>query len=339
MNSSALKQRVIFGAQKICSPWTAEDPACYAVPDTTLPVGIYNSLSVNNTSDYKNGTDRQRYLHTGTIMGTVKAIRALYKEATYRITQDDKIVSDQQVFSSIFGEQEVHRELLRRQSKSTWRQSVSGVFSTDARAKLFKPEHLEKAQSRGKALELGIGLDYESEISFATQSAHHDVNWITFSGSPEEANKAAGITQKNSRIKSLQADIAATVPPFWTFSNEESPRNIGWEDVPLLTNVFTGITPAVIAHNGLKSLRKNWWDKMWFQKHARTLYTTHIYTPQTPVALAGSDSLREYWTTDDYKGGARNASWWWYRYDDICDGTQDEVFRDHGVRWLIPENH
>lgn len=336
-----LTQQIVFGAQKICSPGTQEDSACYAVPDSTLPVGIYDKLALNNFDDYPHGKDRQRFINSGIAIGNVKAMRALYKEASYRMTQDPTLVTDQRVFSEIFGEQETHRELLRRQLKSV-RKSVSSLFSKDTTARVFKDEDLEKARSRGQALELGIGLDYESEISFATESAYRDSDWVTHSALNRQqgAGGQKRVDHKDSGVKTVQADIASTLPPFWTFSEEKAARNLDWEDVQLLTNSFTGITPAIIQHTGAEEvLRSIWWKKIWFQKNGRTLFNARISAPQGVLAVAGDRALREWWDPEDYKGGVRNTTGWWYRYDDICDKTEDEVFRDGRGRWLIPENH
>ena len=78
---------------------------------------------------------------------------------------------------------------------------------------------------------------------------------------------------------------------------------------------------------------------MWFQKFARPLYTAHIYAPMGAVAVAGNSAPRAWWGPEDWRGGARNMTQAWYRYDDVCEGTEDEVFRDGKGRWILPDNH
>ncbi|KAF1345113.1 hypothetical protein BDV97DRAFT_41548 [Delphinella strobiligena] len=337
-----LSQKIVFPAQKSCSPWSSNDPSCYAVPSSILAANLYGPNTDKAISDPEkaNTKTRPRFLSTGLAIGEVKAMRALYTEASNRMQQDPTLQTSHQVFSQIFGEQAIHREILRRESKG-WLQSLTGAFSTDARDTLFKPEHTELVKSRGRPLEFHVGLDYEGALGFTTESAHEDAAWIIFDDEERiyTANEVLGIKQEDSRIDSIQSDILGALPPFWTFSEEGLPRGVGWRQAPLLTNVWTGVSPAVIQHTGIKSLRETWWDDLWFHTHARTMYSAHVYAPRGPVAVSGDDKPRKWWSPEDWTGGARNTTGSWYRYDDICDGTEDEVFRDGEGRWLVPENH
>ena len=331
-----LTQQIVFSAQKACSPWTSGDPACYAVPQSTLAKHVYGSQTDKTTNggavDYSK--NRPRFLSAGLMMGNVKAVRALYNEVSDRMSHDDSLQTDQQVFSQIFGEQNVHREIVRRQF-TTWRQNLASWFVTDARVKLFKQEHIDKVSSRGQSLEFGIGLDYESALGFATDNAHEDAAWVSFN-KPAQLQAAS---KGESRIGALQKDISYTLPPFWTFTEEPVNRSRSWEDVPLLANAYTGIVPATVQHNGKDALRKEWWGKMWFQKNARTLFSAHINAPRGVVAVAGSNVTRAWWGTDDWRGGARNVTGQWFRYDVYCKGTENEMFRDGKGVWDLGDDY
>lgn len=299
------------------------------MPQSTLPNNIYGSKTdVALSSDHSQV--RPRFMNSGIVIGTAKELRALYQEAADRMTKDPTLNSPQRVLSQIFGEQEVYREIIRRMQPKSWAQSLGGLFSTDPREKLFKQEHIDLVATRPNSTEFNIGLDYESAIGFSTESSAKDVAWLT-ADDPSQMAKA--------KVKAVQSDIVTTLPPFFTFTEEGLPRNVTWENVPLLTNVRTGVTPALIQHTGDKALREAWWDKLWFQKQARTLYNAHIYAPNGPIAVAGNGTTRSWWGLEDWRGGARNLTHAWYRYDDVCQGTEEEVFRDGRGRWILTQDH
>ncbi|KAI5271956.1 hypothetical protein E4T47_04711 [Aureobasidium subglaciale] len=345
-----IRQQIVFSCQKRCWPWSEEDPSCYAVPESSLPKDIYGPETDTDIGDERNPyiKYRQRFLNSGVAMGTVSAMRKLFTTALARAEQDPNFGSDQKIFSQLFGEQEIAREVLRRESLSvSWwgwlGSSLSG--QNDKRMTLFKQEHLDAVQ--GQDLEFGLGVDYESAIGLATVFAEDDTAWLTANDQTQiyQADSARGIDASKSRLRNMISDVAETVPPFWTYERRDLPREQTWSDVSLFTDVWTGIAPAVIHHNahrdGMKSLREEWWDRAWYQKHARTLYDSHIIAPLGPIATSGG---RQWWSPDDWKGGARidphpETNETWVRYEEMCDGTEDEIFRDGQGPWRLPEDH
>ncbi|THY04546.1 hypothetical protein D6D02_07932 [Aureobasidium pullulans] len=343
-----IHQQIVFSCQKRCWLFSEDDPECYAVPQSSLPQDIYGPETDTDIGDEKNPyiKFRQRFLNSGVAIGTVGAMRKLFTEAMVRAEHDPNFGSDQKIFSQLFAEQEVAREALRQQSLSNswWSRLTSSTYS-DERIRRFKKEHLDAVQ--GKDLEFGLGVDYESSIGLATVFAEDDTEWLTPSNKEEldQANAVRAIDTQKSRLGNVLKDVAGTVPPFWTFERKPLPREQTWSDVSLFTDVWTGIAPAVIHHNahrdGMKSLREEWWDRIWFQEHARSLYDSHIVAPLGPVAISGG---RQWWSSEDWKGGARvdpqpltNDTW--IRYEEMCDGTEDEVFRDGGGPWRLPDDH
>lgn len=325
-----MTQKIVFSSQKRCWPFQAEDSPCYAVPSSSLPDNIYGPQTDVYHEEAKNPWQdiRQRYLNSGVAIGTVKAMRELYKEATARAKNDSNFGSDQYVLSQILGEQEIHREILRLQSLSSW-------LTKDSRASIFKSKDIEYVKRRlhNQTFEYGIGIDYESSISLATVFAPNDTAWITASNASQiqDANKAAGISEENSRIKSLHVDIVSS----------PSPPGSSWEDVSIMTDVLTGFAPAIIHHNawqdGAKERRLTWWDKIWFQKQARDLYAAYMLGPPGPLAVSGYPYKKEWWTADDRKGGASAAKGKWLHFKGLCGGTEDGIFRDGRGPWVRPK--
>jgi len=307
------------------------------VPNSSLPVDIYgpdtDTASEDEANPYRN--NRQRFLNSGVAIGTIGSMKKLFDEALTRALHDPNFGSDQQIFSEIFGEQEVYREILRRDTEGT---------ASEDRMRLFKNEHIELVRSRLRSLEFGLGVDYESGIGLSTVFAEDDTAWLNHTNKEQliEANRALGINMSESRVGKVQDDIASTLPPFWPATKEELPGDMTWNDAALLTNIWTGIAPIVIHHNahrdGLKSRRETWWEEIWFQQHARVLYDAQVRTPSELLAVAGYNTSRAWWASDHRKGGAQDASGQWLTHDDICRGTEDEVFRDGKGPWVHPDN-
>ncbi|GAB7354567.1 hypothetical protein MBLNU459_g5019t2 [Dothideomycetes sp. NU459] len=332
-----ISQKIVFSGQKQCWPWKETDPACYAVPDSTLPTDIYGPETDLYREHDKNPYEhiRQRFLNSGVAIGQVKAMRALFKEAKIRVERDPNFGSDQFIISEIQGEQEVYREVLRRQS-APWSQRLSASYSGAVEPSIFKESDIKSITRRmlNTTFEYGIGIDYESSISLATVWADNDTEWITSSNETQkqEVNRAFGLSDDQSRIKRLPWDIVSTNPP---------PQS-SWEDVPLMTDILTGFAPAIIHHNawqdGMKSRRYTWWDRIWFQKRARVLYSAHMTAPPAPIAFAGPPGgERVWWSAEDRKGGASDAGGSWFRFKDLCNGTEDGIFRDSRGPWITPE--
>jgi len=290
-------------------------------------------------------------------VGSVRAMRKLFKQALEQAQYESNFGSDQYIFSHIFGDQEIWREMMRRDSMHAAARLGSKLKGHPKDH--FNLQHLDEVREKAanhpdRNFEFGIGVDSGSEIGLNTVFAEDDTEWVHYSDSNQlqKAQDDRKIHPRHRRLKDLPPDISASLPPFWTFSAEELPRWTAWSDVPLLTNVWTGITPVVIHHNahrrGLKSRRKSWWPSIWFHKHARTLLDAHIYSPIVPVATGGYDekSIREWWPYEIWKGGARNGraalgsmGQGWLRFDRICRNDHEELFRDGKGIWELPENH
>ncbi|KAI5268114.1 hypothetical protein E4T47_07872 [Aureobasidium subglaciale] len=341
MRTHDVSQNIVFSCQKQCWPFSLKQAPCYAVPNSTLPADIYGpetDIYLNKTSKNPYLNVRQRFLNSGVAIGTVKAMRELYSEALARVEKDPNFGSDQFVISQIFGDQELYREVLRQDSV-TWWQRWLRKDSEDPQAQIFNPSHIETVRNSSRRLEFGLGIDYESSISLATIFAPEDAAWLTFNNATNlhEANDKLNITKADSRINYTLSDVALTDAPFATADLDLGPTEVPWTNVSIFTNVRTGFAPAIVHHNAwqnnMKSRRVHWWSKIWFHKHARALYTDYAQGPDSPITVSGYPYPIEWWSSDKRRGGALNGSEW-IGYEDLCLGTEDEVFRDKGGPWL-----
>ncbi|KAI4785510.1 hypothetical protein E4T44_14102, partial [Aureobasidium sp. EXF-8845] len=318
-------------------------PPCYAVPNSTLPADVYGQgtdIYLNKSSSNPYVNIRQRFLNSGVAIGTVKAMRELYTEALARVEKDANFGSDQYILSQIFGDQELYREILRRDSKS-WLQRWMEEDYEDPQAQIFHEAHIEVVKNQSRRLEFGLGIDYESSISLATIFAPKDTAWLTFNNATglHEANKNLNISEVDSRINFTLSDIASSGAPLSTSDLGLTAPTVPWANVSILTDVKTGFAPAIVHHNAwqnnMKTRRVHWWNQTWFQQDARALYTHYAKGLDAPIAVSREPYPIEWWSSEKRRGGVLDGGEW-IGYENICLGTEDEVFRDGAGPWLPP---
>jgi hypothetical protein len=320
--------REVFMTATDASP----SPPCYAVPESSLPRNIYGPETDTDVNNEENPyiKYRQRFLNSGVAMGTVGAMRRMFDQALAQAPQDANFGSDQYIFSHIFGDQELYREILRRDAGLTPREG-------------WNENHIEEVRAKAAArpdgsFEFGIGIDYGSEIGLNTVFAEDDTEWIRFSdaGQLNEAQISRGIDEESRRLKTIPEDIKTTLAPSHSLADGQNLPS-SWQDVDLFTDVWTGISPVVIHHNahrnGMKSLRETWWPKIWFQKHLRALLDATSGGPQSYMAVSSVDG-RGYWAEKVWGGGEEKSqlakaanSGEWLAYEDICAEYDEELFR------------
>ncbi|KAI5237588.1 hypothetical protein E4T42_09189 [Aureobasidium subglaciale] len=332
--TNKIEQKIVFSAQKRCWPWAADAPPCYAVPESTLPEHVFGSNTDTDVGDRNPYLKfRPRYLNSGVVVGTAGAMRQLFTEALIRANEDPNFGSDQNIFGSIFGDQEVYREVVRQRDMG-WIERQHNLRSDDPRRGLVREDDLEAVRNLTRSMEFGIGLDYEGSISLPTVFSEDDTEWVNFDNQPwlDFFNYKRGIDKSDSKLILAQDIVKTAVPLYSNGTDGIEVRN--WSQVPLFTNIPTGHTPAIIHHNahrdGMKSLRRSVWDKIWFQPYARVLLDQYMDTPLTTLAVAGG---REWRSSDEWKGGVRNDVDGWLPYQDICGGTETEIFRDGKGPW------
>lgn len=187
--------------------------------------------------------------------------------------------SDQSIFSTILGEQEYQREVMRRRhltkqdrllgkGKPTPHQ-IEGTIIADP---LNPPYTHEPGEAKdGKPDEFGIGLDYFSDLGFQTVNAEEDMQYLLYNTSITEQlqnwhHHFHGMFDCPNRIDHLAEDVLTVPPP--TAALSESAH---WDQLPLGSNKCTGTIPIMIHHNGDKGARAWQWPMTWMQQHAREL--------------------------------------------------------------------
>ncbi|KAL8686635.1 MAG: hypothetical protein Q9218_006967 [Villophora microphyllina] len=177
-------QSIVFGADKLCWPNPQSDPACAAVPYSTLPKDVYGPATDNDPDSFNN---RPRFLNSGTIMGPAKDVRAVYEAAVAKVEKENRgTIGDQFVFAEIFGEQEYQREVQRQSTKSTggkWYEWISNALGGDESPLSANQTIKNMTAVPGRRYEFGIGLDYESKMFQTMTHSAHDIEFFAHNDS------------------------------------------------------------------------------------------------------------------------------------------------------------
>ncbi|RVX65751.1 hypothetical protein B0A52_10386 [Exophiala mesophila] len=350
VNGIEISQRIILSSQKKCWPSEREDPECYAVPESTLPTHVYgqetDQLDVDPANPYN--YVRQKYLNSGFIMGPIKDLRDMFEKAIVYIKFSPS-GSDQRVFAKLFGEQEYTREALRAEHMAEF------VPGGDLRDEIANPDHkLHRPNTEdGDRFEFGMGLDYFSELGQPTVFCEEDLAWLRYDSTPtelEQIAKAAGFAGESPKVSSLPYDVLHAPAPFAGLNSGDGENffNKSWTQVPLFTNLWTGVTPVTVHHNahrdGLKNRIRTMWNETFYFPHLRTILSDKAHSPRRAVAIFDGPHVREeWWSPVTRRGGVEIETGKWpgdfIKWDEICGDqeTADQIFRDGKQPWKNPE--
>ena len=352
-SSQKYTQKVLFAADKICWPNPTDDPACAAVPYSTLPKDTYGS---DTDEDPKAFHNRPRFLNSGTVIGRVADVRAVYEAAIRKIEDNRGIIGDQFVFAEIFGEQEYQRETSRLNSQGAggrWLDWISNALGTSESPLSANRTINNMTVVPGQNYEVGIGLDYGSRLFQTMTHSDGDVEFISYN----DSSVISHVREKHPSLRSLShwlpRDIQQSRLPY-TYSspgNQSEFRKEGlllpysekldalsespeWSEIPLATNVYAGSIPTLLHFNGDKSPLTSWWSHMWFSSGSRALLRRYIRSTQSKeAAYEAATGGKTWWDTRGGRGGVWTDQATWMEWGQVCKKTEDEVFADGKGRW------
>ncbi|KAL9096949.1 MAG: hypothetical protein Q9165_000913 [Trypethelium subeluteriae] len=332
-----IKQTILFTADESCKPNSEEEPACYAVPDSPLSPQLYAPYTDRKNSNPDIQVPRQppRYLkYSGVIIGPVKEMRALYRRAGKKSNAVGDKTDLQRIFNEIYGEQEYQRKVMaarhsRMESLTKWlrpeREKEKGLAT--------ETTYHTMDDYRGKPLEFGIGLDYLGLISHPSASGESDFAWVHYNSADELKNASQRIHVKPPRITALPEDLVLARPPYFAFNAFEIDLpNSTWSDLPLLTNVRTGVVPAILYDNakinGRTARRYEWWRQMWYQPDLKSLIKANILPSKRPIAVDTDhpDGDVVWFDKERERRGARTETGGWIPWEEVCRGSYSRVF-------------
>lgn len=360
-------QKVIFGADKICWPNPAEDPACTAIPYSTLPEDVYGPETDKDSESFLN---RARYLNSGNIIGPAADVRVIYQYAVEKVEEKGRgTIGDQFVFAEIFGEQEFQRETIRRASQGTqdrfydWFSNKLGYPDSPLSANVTI-NNLTAVE--GQRYEYSIGLDYGSNLFQTMTHSAADIEYITYNSSAYLSTLQATHPSLRSQPFFLPPDLQTAKAPFHYVSpgyNHTRDADINhersyllpysenldhlpgqsssltdveptWRTVPLATNIYAASVPPLLHVNGDKSLLDTWWPNLWFHPYARALLRRYVRSTQTLAAAeAAAKGGQTWWDMRGGRGGVWTDRATWMGWGEVCKGSEEEVFGDGKGVW------
>ena len=342
-----IKQTVIFGPDKLCWPSGNDGSraACWALPQSTLPKGAFGPI--NDTDIVAAISDpvhaRPRWLNSGTVMGTLEDVRAVFEATLEFVQKNHTSDSDQWYLANLFADQEYSRTLLQQNPS----------FNKPAKPEIPTIEN-------GRKTEYHIGLDYESDLFQTVGYYQTFISWLWYDAAKGKGQKVSQ-SFTNPHGYELPEDIEASPPPFsveskshWettTDGDEEIreaatklPHDRNWKDLPLATNVVTKKIFAVLHFTFVKELRDEWWRKMWYYEQGKELLFASARQQQAKTLAPLIDKLvqgRKWWNADashladseqilkstqGQKGGAWSDQGRWVPWDEACLAHEGAIF-------------
>lgn len=324
-----LQQTVILGSDKKCWPQDMKYAACYAIPESPLPKDLFGS---ETDKVGKHTVARPRWLNSGTILGPISEVKAIFEATKQRTVDHFNGFSDQWYMAEVFGHQEYQRNLL----------SKHPMQNPEA-------EHITPEINENERTEYHMALDYETTLFHTNSFAGKDTAWITF-GSNEQDDKfkeSNYVKFHGGSVPQLPSDIANSRPPIAKglvddnlFPKkkgvQELPYNTTWADVPLLVNMVTGSVPVIIHLNGRKEKLDEWWPELWWHKFGwgKHLLLSGSRAGAGPLGTTTNEDTGE--TITWWKGAynsrrGENSGYWasngeWLYYNEICEPLREILF-------------
>ncbi|ROT39945.1 hypothetical protein SODALDRAFT_142057 [Sodiomyces alkalinus F11] len=281
------KQSIIVTTAKDCHPsWDSGSEPNYAHwPESPLPSDLYGEDTdrVFFFADpaRKHRKVRPRCVNSGLIMGTMGSLRQALRRCKEKVDETAmrgrQLWSDQALIGEVMGDQMLWREWMRSLA-ATWNGTAA-----EARLDALAPETRAIAQAavrdgKKKQFEFGIGLDYNFTTIPPTCSAEEDGHFVVIGDEKAlaRASARAGVPD-GVRVRGIPPELKDSKGPV---------PGKKWDEVPLYTDFYFGLSPVGIHHNayinGLKPWRlENWWNMTWFYPHLRDLVVEHL----KPVAV------------------------------------------------------
>jgi len=265
---------IVFGAGKRCSPNQIHTLACYPIPESPLPMGLHGGNTDTLMGRNQYSSFRTRYLNSGYMMGPIGAMRPLLERAKVKLDEcanrtgasfdngsgDSDYCyhgSDQSIFVEMHGEQEFHREVMRRHHRSGMDDYLDRVISNRAGSRT-PPSHIQNAPIEDflnpafthqaasdtylpdKPFEFGITLDYWSLLGHQTSNAEYDTRYIRHDAALEPQVGDQGMFDCPAKAQ-MPDDLPIEAPGLFL---EDAQKN-SWRSIPLYTEICVGTVQVV----------------------------------------------------------------------------------------------
>ncbi|EFX05135.1 hypothetical protein CMQ_1771 [Grosmannia clavigera kw1407] len=284
-------QSILFGADKLCWPVDFRRPACYAVPETGLPDDAFG-LGDDITNS------QPRWLNSGTIIGPVSTMRAMFAATIERIaaTYDPEYIcreSDQMYMSDVWGEQEYARsvrELRLNAIGDIDEQDLVPVGIDGFIPEGADPERWGPLMLPGQKTEFQIGLDYESSLFQAWAGYEDFLAMLSLNSTDDTAivdHNVSGVPDFALLEVQLPDDLASLTRLVSSISDVHNA-----EPKDLISTFFFG-TNLVTNHvycmfhcTGEKGYLEELWVQLWFYPYAKALLKATVSSVKAGMSIS-----------------------------------------------------
>lgn len=90
----------------------------------------------------------------------------------------------------------------------------------------------------------------------------------------------------------INRDVLLSRKPFAAIKEDDALENTSWGDLSLGINTVTGVAFPVLHFTGDKSLRDEWWSRMWYVKHAERLQSASTETYEDAIGNGTISEVR-----------------------------------------------
>lgn len=295
-----IRSEVVFGGGKRCAPNQLQTYACYPVPESPLPYDIRDGATDTILGRTPWSSYRTRYLNSGYIIGPVRQLRPMLEVAVKKLEEcidrtgapwdtgsgtTDKCYhgSDQSIFVEMFGEQEFHREVMRRHHRNAADDFLDKMIPNRAGSKppkthiqnapisdMINPEfhhqEFDPTYLPGKPMDYGIMIDYWSTLGHQTANAEFDFRYVRHNEPIENQMERVGWWDCKGKAPMPQDLPEGSLE----ILGGHTPNS--WETIPLYTEICVGTVPVMIHHNSVdKWQREAQWDRTWWHGKSREL--------------------------------------------------------------------
>ncbi|TKA33191.1 hypothetical protein B0A50_00744 [Salinomyces thailandicus] len=341
-----MRQTIVFGPDKICWPVDFSRPACWAVSHTTLKEFALGPDTANGRPELS----QPRWLNSGTILGPASDLKALFKATLDLIHNKHVTDSDQYYLAEVYGKQEYARLLQNEHEMKRYANVRYGALEEtnsskpeDANVPVWK-EPDKPIIGENETVEYHIGIDYENGMFQTLAFWKQYLTWMRPSDSwiPSQDRQPPSGSQTYYQLW-LPADISSSMQPYAAVSPDLAGSDDGldvqttWHDVDLLYNPITKQVPVMIHFTGEKEFRQIWWQKIWFQKHARLLRNSALIyqdrrkkEPMTEIVGGYKWYSAEPPEAEDVAmrglGGGWSDEGGWFSWKSLCSEFEDGFY-------------
>lgn len=356
LGSSAGEQgisaQIVFAAGKRCAPNQPHTIACYPLPDSPIDSDIYGANTDTIMGWNKYSSHKQRYLNSGYIIGPIGHVKKMFVKAwamAESIPEHDPNDngshgsdflyhgSDQSIFNILFGIQEYRRACLEatafsirgKKSSSTAKAStIEGTVISDKTNPTFTHEKLGREPLPDD--ELGMMLDYYSELGHQTVNSERDARFVVYADAlDKQVSTDRGMFDCASRLSaSLPEDVLSAEMPLARINASFPDAAVPvWKDLPLYAHLCLDQIPVMIHHNGDKSAREHSWQSLWLQRYGKELLEAKSQAlSHTAAVTGGGDEPGDSLTTQKAMI-ARTDKGQSLGWKDLCPAEMDgEIF-------------